>query len=180
MSMAACAVLKRLGERGRIRPVSLEAPAIHEERRRSSDAAAHAGRDIALNPLTPRPGRKIVGHGNRIDPARRRVLDQLVVLQRILVLKEHVVHPPERIFAATCRHGFGGFGCWPRMRVRFAYRKVPEHESHVLANIFKHLLQDDVGNSTVRAFVVAILNKRDRGIGRTSDVIAWTSGSDEH
>jgi hypothetical protein len=178
--MTASAVLERIDERSWISPVSLEAAAIHKEGWRASHAAARAGRDIALNAFArSRPG-QIVGDGNRIDTTGRRILDQIIVLQCILVLEQQVMHPPERIGAAARRDRFGRLGRRPRVRVHLGYGKIPEDESHVIANLFKDLLKDDMGKAALRTLVIAILNKSDRRVGGTKDVVVCTNWANEY
>jgi hypothetical protein len=58
--------------------------------------------------------------------------------------------------------------------MRVAHRKVAEDEPHGVAEFGEHMLQDQVGAAAVRAFVVAVLDEHDRGVGRAKVVILRT------
>jgi len=180
MRMAACAVPECLRQGGGIGPVSLEPATVHEKCRRALYPASHSGMDVALNARAPCRRCQIFGHCNRINTGRRRILDEVVFLQRVLVFKQEVVHCPERILTAPSSHGLGGFRCRSRVRVYFGNRRIPEYESDFVANILKDLLEYDMREATVPALVVAILNQRDRCIGRAAHMIVRTNWPDEH
>lgn len=178
-SVSPGSVLKRVGELGWISPVSLEPAAIHEKCRSGCDATAHAGVDVSLDP-TAHCGCQVVGDRNRIDANGGRILDEIVGLQGILVSVQKRMHGPKGLLSAEPGNGFGCFRRGTRVRMLISDRKIPKNESHVIADVFQHLLQDQVSKATLRVLVVTVLDQRDWRVGTPACVIVGPNGDGQY
>jgi hypothetical protein len=169
-------IVKRVGKLGRVGPVSLEATAIDEECGRANHTTSHARVDVALNSMAQCGGGQVVGDADRIHADGCGVLDEIVVLQRILILVQKSMHSPKRVLTAAAGNGFGCLRGGKAVRKSFNNRKMSEDEPHVIANIFEDLLQDQVGVPTLRVLVATILDQRDRRISSPAHVIVGANG----
>ena len=98
-----------------------------------------------------------------------RVLHQVAIVQRVLVLEDGVVHFPEQPLA---RRGFGGLGRELRMWMNLAKRKVAEDKAQSRVKTSSGAPSLSGTLSTVRTFIVAIFDKRQCGVSGTLRVIA--------
>ena len=99
------------------------APAPHRTRCRSDVAAdAREHRGAARGRVEPR----------EVEPELGGVAAQVVVLERLLAVEEHLVHLPEPVLERR-RLGRGGRG--ERVRVDLGQREVPEREADALAQL---------------------------------------------
>ena len=159
-----CAIVERVGQCRWVGPVPVEASAIDEEGRCSGDAAPVPRMEVAANAIAPGVRREVVRNRNWIHAGCGRVLDQIVVLQRILVLVQQIVHGPERVLAAVDGNRLGCLGRGGRMRVGLGYWKVSVDESYAVTHLFQNLLKDPVGLTAPWTLVIAVLDERNRRI----------------
>src|ERR1700688_5304445 len=103
----------------------------------------------------------------------RQFLEHLLA-KGILVLEDQVMHVPE---LAMCRGKLRGFGGGLCVWMYFSKREVSKDKPQLFSQLLLKRFDDRVCMSTVRAFVVAIFNQSDRGVGRTLRVV---SRSDWH
>lgn len=174
--VSALSILERIGEFGWIGPVSVEAAAIHEECRGCRDATAHAGVDISLNPPAHCGCCEVVGYRNGIDADRSGILDQIIGLQRILILVQKSMHGPEGLLTAAPSDGFGCLRSSTRVRILISNREISENEPDVIADVFKHLLKNQMGKAALRILVVTVLDQRDRRVCPPPRVIVRPNG----
>ena len=85
-----------------------------------------------------------------------------------LVAEQRVVHRPE---LALRRRDFGSEGRLERTRMHFFERKVAPHETHPAAEALEEELYRRRRLLAVRAFEVAVLDERDRGVRGTEVVV---------
>src|SRR6266566_2576655 len=97
-----------------------------------------------------------------------RVLQEVVFLERVLVLEEGRVHLEE---SPLDGRGFGDFGGLLRMRVRSAEREVAENIAELVAKQLLELLHDRHGCAAVRTLVVAVLDEGHRRGRRPLDMV---------
>ena len=88
---------------------------------------------------------------SRLDLAA--VAAKIMILERLLVVEEHVVHLPE---PALPRRRLGGHRGRQGVRVDLDQREVPEHEANALTQLRLDLLDRAVGGTGVWALVVAV------------------------
>ena len=69
----------------------------------------------------------------------------------------------------------GGAGA----RVNRVHRKVPKNQAQLVAELPAERRDQRLGVETIGAFVVAVLEQRDRGIGRSLRVIVGRNGDGE-
>ena len=79
------------------------------------------------------------------------------------------MHLPE---LALRRRRLGRLGGVLGVRMGRREREVAEHEAQLGRPAGLHLLDDRVRRAAVRALVVAVLDQRDRRVGRALDVVA--------
>src|SRR5260370_10093418 len=103
----------------------------------------------------------------------RQVAEHLLA-KRILVLEDQVMHVPELAMGCGKLSGFGGgLGIW----MYFSQREVSKDKPQLFSQPLLKRFDDRVCVSTVRAFVVAIFDQSNRGVGGTLRVV---SRSDWH
>ena len=104
-----------------------------------------------------------------VEAERLGVARQVVRLQLVLMVEQPVVHRPERALLAR---RLGRLGGDLRVRVHVVERQVAPDVAQVVAERVEQLADGDLGLPAVRALVVAVLDERDRRVGRAADVVA--------
>src|SRR5260370_28341165 len=97
-----------------------------------------------------------------------RQVPEHLLAQGILVLEDQVMHVPE---LAMCRGKLGCFGGGLGVWMYFSQREVSKDKSQLLSQPLLKRFDDRVCMSTVRAFVVAIFDQSNRGVGGTLRVV---------
>src|SRR3954470_18811797 len=69
--------------------------AVDKEGRRLGDTALRSRDEIVTHARPVRPGGKIVGETARINPCFGRVDEEVIVIERVRIVEQHVVHRPE-------------------------------------------------------------------------------------
>src|SRR2546428_8047401 len=106
-----------LHEFGGVRPVTIEAHAIDEKGWSAVHSTTDTAAEVIANFLDVRARRQLARYALWIDPDLRRIREKIRILERILVVKEEVVHLPEMSLRARCLGCFGrSFAV--RMRLR--------------------------------------------------------------
>jgi hypothetical protein len=166
-------VCRRVGENlnecGGVRPVAIVTHAVDKKSWRAVHAAADAATEVITHLLRVRAGGKLARNPLRIDPDVFRVDEKVRVLEGALVVKKHVVHLPESPLRA------GGLGCLRGVlgvRVRLRERKVPKHESQVIAHATPHALNHRIGAAAIRTLEVSVLDERNRSSCGTERMVA--------
>src|SRR5215216_4150689 len=98
-------------------PVAIIAGTIDEEGRSAIHPAANAAAEIFTNLFFIRTSRQLAGHSLSIDSDSRRVHHEILILQRVLIVEEDVVHLPESSLGSS---RLSSFGCPLGVRVRLA------------------------------------------------------------
>src|SRR3954471_8012336 len=104
----------------------------------------------------------------RVQPERRSIASEILVFERFLILKKHIVHFPKLPLAA------GRFRSFCRMfgvRMSIDQRKIAESKTQLLTQFFLKRFHDRMSLAAIRTFVIAIFNERDRCIHWPLDVI---------
>jgi hypothetical protein len=100
---------------------------------------------------------------------------EVVVLELVLAFEEDVVHFPEASLR-SCR-----LGCLRRPLGEWVYvvaREVAKDEANV-SGLFQELLDRVIGPAAVRALELPVLNKRQRSVRITSNVVRVGDRTDE-
>src|SRR5207253_2461663 len=116
-------------------------------------AAADTAAEVIANSFRIGARRQLARNTLCIDANLRRVREQIRVLQRILVVKQQVVHLPEMSLRA------GRLGCFCRplgVRVRLREREVSENKSEIVAHVAADALNYRMGAAAVRTFEVTV------------------------
>src|SRR5271168_843570 len=102
-----------------------------------------------------------------VAPERSRVPDQVPRGQRALVVKQYVVHLPERTLA---RGRLGALGRELGVRMHVVQRQMPPYVPQV-AEITQQLAHRALRKPAVRALEVPVLDEGDLRLLRPADVI---------
>src|SRR6476646_12302655 len=90
---------RRLAQRShelvRVRPASIVARAVDEERRRPVHAAPHPTTKIVTDPLRVDALCQLLAEARQIQPERMGIVEQVLLLEGVLMREQHLVHPPE-------------------------------------------------------------------------------------
>jgi len=141
---------------------------VNKERRRAVDTARDAAQEILPNARGVCVGTKRILKVLAIKPEGLGVLDEVRVVQRGLMLEESIVHFPESLLACGRFRGLGGvLGVW----MELAERKISEHKPQPGTEPALDLFDNRVGSAAVRAFVIAVLDQGQNGIGRSLRMI---------
>lgn len=169
---------ERIDERGRIRPVAVEPGAVHEERGRSIDAALHASAKVLANDFFVRTIGERACHRRRVDADVLRVADEIVILEGVLMLEQHVVHRPEVSVALNASRlgGLRGVRC---MWMLLLERKMAEHHAQLVAHLALHLLHDGIRHSAVRALEIPVFDERERRVHGAAHMVVRTDRHEE-
>src|ERR1700693_4498584 len=97
-----------------------------------------------------------------------------LLAKRILVLEDQVMHVPE---LAMCRGKLSGFGGGLGVWMYFSQREGSKDKPKLFSKLLLKGFDDRVCTSAVRAFVVAVFDQSNRGVGGTLRVV---SRSDWH
>jgi hypothetical protein len=143
---------------------------VQEEGGRPTDAAAQAVLEVltdlicvgARSQLTTDPGSVKVEIG--------RVLQQVVIFERVLVLEEAGMHLEELPLGPS---GFGRFGGVLRVRVQPREREVAEDEAELVTQEPLEILHDGHRCPAVRTLVISVLDQGYRSALRALDVVAF-------
>jgi hypothetical protein len=154
---------------------TLVALAIDEEGWRAVHAAAHAAKEVVTNlwlirPIDERFTQLHLGQGKRTGERKYEWEPELD-----LIFEESVVHGPELVVRA-CK--FGGLGSGLRVWVNLAQRKMAEGEEKPVAEMLTDKLKDRMRRSTMRAFVISVLDESYRRIEGTASMVMrryWNS-----
>src|SRR5579859_7343624 len=128
--------------------------AVDEQRR----SATHLARfdpapEVSLDPLEDQFAASIVFEPRHVEPKLARVAAQVSVLERLLAVKEQLVHPPEPILK-------GGrlrrLRCGKRMRVDLGQREVPKREPDIPARVGLDALDRPKSLTRIRTLVIAV------------------------
>jgi hypothetical protein len=103
-------------------------------------------------------------------------VEQSAVAQVLLMLEQQVVYRPE---LALERDGLSRLGSVLRVGVDLRQRHVPEHESQLRRKLPLKLAHDPERLTAIRAFEVPILDQRDHGVIRPTDVIVGADRDNE-
>ena len=144
------------------------APAVDEERRRAGDAAEVGAVDVLGDARGADAFAQVVGEAFDVETELLGVADQVVELERVLVLEQEVVHLPER---ALLGGGLGGLRGELSVGVDVVQRQVPPDVADV-AEVAQELADDRLRLPAVGALEVAVLDDRDRRLERPADVVA--------
>src|SRR5439155_7171609 len=120
---------------------------VQEEGRRAVHAAPDAREEVLANPRRVRVRGQLGGGPARVEAEPRGGGEEILVVERLLVLEERVVHLPE--FPLRAR-GFGGLGGVLCVRVHLLQREVPEDEAEAPAEPLLDGLHDRIGAPAVR------------------------------
>jgi len=161
-----------LPEFGGVGPVTIVAHAVDEKGWSAVHSTADAAAEVIANFLDVSASRQLARYALWIDPDLRRIGEKISVLQRILVVKEEIVHLPEmplcaRRLGCLCR----SFG----VRMRLREGKVSKNKSEGTAHVAPDTLNYRMGATAVRTFEVAVLNECHRCVGGTYRVVTVTN-----
>jgi hypothetical protein len=93
---------------------------------------------------------------------------EMVILERLLVLKQMLVHDPE---PALCVGRFGGCRRSASVWVNFLERKIPEDKAQLIWVLALQRVNAGARHACIWTFVVTVLEQRDLGVERTLDVV---------
>src|SRR6266404_8360243 len=112
----------------------------------------------------------------RIEMYSRRVLADIIIGERVLVLEQEVVHLPKLSLNAS---RFGSLGRVLRMRMRIDHWKIAKDKAEAIPQAFLNLLYGWISVPAVRAFIIAVFDQYDRRINATLNVISSCNRPDE-
>ena len=123
--------------------------------------------NVAADALEHRLAAAVCVEPRDVEPELDRIAAQVVVGERVLAVKEQLVHLPEPVLerGSLSRQRRG-----ERVRMDLGQRKVPEREPDPLAQLRLDALDRAVRLARVRTLVVAVLDDQPRG-RRTAYVI---------
>ena len=153
---------------------ALNTRAVDEEGRGSLDTALNASEQILLDLRCISVVRHVLFEAVDVEVESCSVLEQVLIVKGALMLEEVVVHLPE---FALVRRGLGRFSGALRMRVDFAQWEVSVDKAKLVTQLALQSPDDMVGETTVRAFVIGVLDQRHRGCVRSLNVVR---GIDRH
>ena len=110
---------------------------------------------------------QVVGEALDVEPKTLGVCDQVVRLERVLMVQQHVVQLPEGVLSGR---RLGCLRCELRVRVDVAQRQVPPDVADV-AELLQQCAHEGLGLATVRTLEVAVFDDGDRRHARTAEVI---------
>jgi hypothetical protein len=141
--------------------------AIDIEGRCALHAACLATGQVTLDSFSYVRGTPVMLEAHGVQAQLERVLVQIRFCERLLMLEQILVHSPE---ICLCSSRFSG-GCGgARMWMDCLERKMAKHETEPVRILTLKLVNTVARHTCVRAFVVAVLQERDRGIDRALDV----------
>jgi hypothetical protein len=143
------------------------------ERRSALDTAPLATVPVTVDPTTYLRRGPLALESVRFQSQIDRVLMEIVILDRVLVLKQMLVHHPE---LALCAGRFGGCRGSASVRVNFLEREMPEDKAQIIWVLALQRVDAVARHSRVWAFVVAVLEQRNLGVSRTLDVVIGCNG----
>src|SRR5438034_4709897 len=118
------------GRQGHSVPGLVVADAVDIEGRCPVDPASHATHEVIVDPLVVGVLLELGLKWRQAQTDCRRMLEQVLERQPVLVLVETVMHLPEAVLIARSLRRFGGqFG----VRMNRRYRKVTKDKAHLLA-----------------------------------------------
>jgi hypothetical protein len=142
-------------------------PAVEEEGRCAGDAAQVGAVDVVGDARSAYAFPEVVRETLGVESELLDVTDQIVPLERVLVVEQKIVHLPEGALRGGGLRGFRGL---LRVWVDVVQRQVPPHVLDV-AEVGEELADDRLCLATVRALEVAILDDRDTCVERSSNVV---------
>jgi hypothetical protein len=143
--------------------------AVDEKRGCTVYAAAHPTCEVVLNALEVTVICDVPLETLRIQTNLARVLRQVLIVERLLVLEQHVVHRPKE----TIGLGRGAFGSFSGMSRVWVFRpwKMSIDKAELVAQASSDLLEIRVSHATERTLEISILNKRKGRLGRTQGMV---------
>lgn len=126
-----------------------------------------AAKHVAANALEHRVAAAVQVEARDVEPELVRVAPQVIVGERVLAVKEQLVHLPEPALQGC---GFRRQSRSERVRMDPGQRKVPEREPDTLTELRLDALDLAERLARVGTLVVAVLNDQRRG-GRTANMI---------
>ena len=157
--------------RSRADPIS---GTVHEERRRPVHTTVLSADEILVHPVGIDTAGQLALKPLDVQVQLSGKTDQRFVVERVLVPKEQIVHFPEfALFRCSLRR----FRRLLRMVVADRDRIMPEDETDPAGQRPEEAAYDRIGGKAMRAFEVAILDKRDRGLNRSKGMIAGRNGN---
>jgi len=142
--------------------------AIDIEGRCALHAACLATGQVTVDSFSYVRGTPVMLEAHGVQAQLERVHVQIRFCERLLMLEQILVHSPE---ICLCSSRFSG-GCGgARMWMDCLERKMAKHETEPVRILTLKLVNTVARHTCVRAFVVAVLHERDRGINRTLDVV---------
>jgi hypothetical protein len=115
-------------------------------------------------------GAQLTTNPGRIEVEFGRVLQQVVIFERVLVLEEAGMHLEELPLSPS---GFGGFGGVLRVLVQPREREVAEDEAELVTQEPLEILHDGHRCPAVRTLVISVLDQGYRSALRALDVVAF-------
>ena len=171
--MAQCGLASQVAQKLAVQLVcasaACEALAIDEERRRTVYVAVRATLKILVNAFEIRVVSHVLAEALRVQSDLARVLPQVHVVQRLLVLEQYVVHCPEVVLALRS----GAFGCLGGVFgvSMLRPREVAVHEAKLTAEPVPDLLDLGIRHATKRALKIAVLDQSDRRFWRPQGMV---------
>ena len=137
--------------------------AIDEQRRRAQHLSRrHPAPHISANPAQHQGACPVVVEPRGIQSEVRSVMSQITATERLLPVKQQVVHVPD---PALARGGLGRGRRGEGVRVDLSQREIPEGEPDGPAQFFLDTLDFPVRLPGIRAFVIAVLQDEAAGRG---------------
>src|SRR5882762_1132046 len=156
-------------KQGAQRPRTIITYPIDEKCGCSVYAASDAAHKIFSQPRGISAGLNLGDQPTRVQLQRRCISDQVFIFERILVLKQNVVHHPKFSLPTGCFGGLGRvFGMW----MNIGQRKVAISETQVIAQTFLNRFDHWEYLTASRAFVVTVLQEGHWSIERALNVVA--------
>ena len=145
------------------------APAVDEEGRRAVDTAEIGAVDILGHAHRVGVPVELVHEALAVETQVPGVLDEVAGSEGVLMLKEQVVHLPERVLTGC---GFRGLGGDLRIGMDVAQRQMPPDVPDV-SELLQELPHDRLRATAVGAFEIAVLDDSDRRIDGASIVVSF-------
>jgi hypothetical protein len=125
-------------------------PAVDKERRGALHPAADAAYEVFPNPSGVGAPGKIRDELRLVQPDRGGVPDQILLVERVLVIEQRIVHRPElALRPGRLRRALG-------VRVGRGEREVAENQPHPRAESALQLLDDRLGLAADWALIITV------------------------
>jgi len=141
---------------------------IDEERWSAVDAAPNTAHEVLADAGLVGTVGKLASEAIDIQTQRGGVLDQIFEFERALMLKEHVMHRPERSLSTS---GLCGLCGTLSVGMHLREGEMAVRQTQTVTEVTLHGLDDGVRLSAEGALVIPVLDQRDRGRLRPKDMI---------